>query len=153
VLKKAVFGLWLAVVFAATATAQYPTPVEGDFVISNFRFTSGETLPQLRLHEAAIAASMKTDDANDLLYQIEAWHDYNPGPDLEKIRAPLFAVNSADDLVNPPELGILDREIKRVPKGRAVVVPMSPETPGHGTHTIAAVWKQYLAELLSISGH
>ncbi len=102
--------------------------------------------------DAAIAGPMKTDDANDILYQIEASHDYDPGPGLEKIRAPLFAVNSADDLVNPPELGILEREIKRVPKGRAVVVPMSPETRGHGTHTIAAVWKNYLEELLSISG-
>jgi len=86
-----------------------------------------------------------------LLYQIEASRDYNPGPDLEKIRAPLLAVNSADDLINPPELGILEREIKRVPKGRAVVLPMSPETRGHGTHTVAVVWKQYLGELLAAS--
>jgi homoserine O-acetyltransferase len=102
--------------------------------------------------DRSIEASMKNDDANDVLYQIEASHDYDPGPDLEKIRAPLFAVNSADDLINPPELGILEREIKRVPKGRSVVVPAGPETRGHGTHTIAAVWKNYLAELLSASG-
>jgi homoserine O-acetyltransferase len=90
-------------------------------------------------------------DANDLLFQIEASRDYDPGPDLEKIRAPLLAVNSADDLVNPPELGILEREIKRVPKGRAIVIPLSPETRGHGTHTMAAVWKNYLEELLAAS--
>ena len=101
--------------------------------------------------DLAIADWLKTDDANDLLYQIEASRDYNPGPDLEKIRAPLLAVNSADDLINPPELGILEREIKRVPKGRAVVLPMSPETRGHGTHTVAVVWKQYLGELLAAS--
>jgi homoserine O-acetyltransferase len=95
---------------------------------------------------------MKNDDANDVLYQLESSRDYDPGPDLEKIRAPLFAVNSADDLVNPPELGILEHEIKRVPKGRAVVVPFGPETRGHGTHTIARVWEKYLAELLSSSG-
>ena len=100
--------------------------------------------------DAAIADSLKTADANDV-YQIEASHDYNPGPDLEKIRAPLFAVHSADDLINPPELGILEREIKRVSKGRAVVLPLTPETRGHGTHTVAAVWKQYLEELLAIS--
>ena len=94
---------------------------------------------------------MKTDDANDILYQVEASHDYDPGPDLDKIRAPLLAINSADDLINPPELGILEREIKRVPKGRAVIVPMSPETRGHGTHTIAPVWKTYLEELLTRS--
>ena len=99
--------------------------------------------------DAAVALSVKTEDANDLLYQVEASRDYNPGPDLEKIRAPLIAVNSADDLINPPELGILEREIKRVPRGRAVVLPTSPETRGHGTHTIAAIWKQYLSDLLS----
>src|SRR6266571_1738377 len=102
--------------------------------------------------DSSIAASLKTADANDMLYQIEASHDYDPGPDLEKIRAPLLAVNSADDLINPPELGILEHEIKRVSKGRAVVIPLSPETRGHGTHTIAAVWKRYLEELLSLSG-
>jgi homoserine O-acetyltransferase/O-succinyltransferase len=101
-----------------------------------------------RLDEA-MAAALKEDDANDVLYQIEASRDYDPGPDLEKIRAPLFAVNSADDLINPPELGILEREIRRVPKGRAVVVPQSPDTRGHGTHTIAKVWRQYLQELLT----
>ena len=71
---------------------------------------------------------------------------------LEKIRAPLYAVNSADDFIDPPELGILEREIKRVPKGRAFLIPLSPETRGHGTHTIAALWKQHLAELLKVSG-
>jgi homoserine O-acetyltransferase len=101
--------------------------------------------------DAAIADSLKTADANDVLLQIEASRDYDPGPDLEKIRAPLLAVNSADDLINPPELGILEREIARVPKGRAVVVPLSPETRGHGTHTVAAVWKRYLEELLTAS--
>jgi homoserine O-acetyltransferase len=101
--------------------------------------------------DAAIASSLKTADANDVLYQVAASRDYDPGPDLEKIRAPLLAINSADDLINPPELGILEREIKRVPKGRALVLPQSPETRGHGTHTIAALWKQYLQELLTAS--
>lgn len=112
-------------------------------------------LPTLARSDAAldssIAASLKTTDANDVLYQVEASRDYDPGPDLEKIRAALLAVNSADDLINPPELGILEHEIKRVPNGRAVVVPLSPETRGHGTHTIAAVWKRYLEELLALS--
>ncbi len=98
--------------------------------------------------DEAVAASMKSADANDVLYQIEASYDYDPGPGLEKIRAPLLAINSADDLINPPELGILEREIKRVPKGRVVVIPLSADTRGHGTHTIAAVWKTYLDELL-----
>jgi homoserine O-acetyltransferase/O-succinyltransferase len=104
-----------------------------------------------RAFDAAISATLQSSDANDVLYQVEASYDYDPGPDLEKIRAPLLAVNSADDLINPPELGILEREVRRVANGRAVIVPLSPETRGHGTHTIAAVWKGYLEELLKLS--
>jgi homoserine O-acetyltransferase/O-succinyltransferase len=103
-----------------------------------------------RLDEA-MASALKTADANDVLYQIESSFDYDPGPGLEKIRAPLVAINSADDLVNPPELGILEREIKRVARGRAIVVPFGPDTRGHGTHTIATIWKSYLEELLKLS--
>jgi len=95
-----------------------------------------------------VADYMKTSDANDVLYALEASHDYDPGPNLDKIRAPLLAINSADDLINPPELGILEREIKRVPHGRAIVIPLSDKTRGHGSHTIAALWKDQLAKLL-----
>ncbi len=102
--------------------------------------------------DTAMARAVKGADANDMLYQVECSRDYDPGPDLGKIRAPLLAVNSADDLINPPELGILEREIQRVPKGRAVVIPLGPETRGHGTHTIAAVWKRHLEGLLESSG-
>ena len=98
--------------------------------------------------DAAVADAVRGSDANDVLYQIEASHDYDPAPALESIRAPLLAINFADDLINPPELGILEREIKRVPKGRALVVPLSAQTRGHGTHTVAAVWKQQLQALL-----
>jgi len=94
---------------------------------------------------------MKASDANDVLYALEASHDYDPGPDLEKIRAQLLAINSADDLINPPELGLLEREIKRVPKGRAIVIPLSEKTRGHGSHTIADLWKDQLADLLQRS--
>ena len=69
-----------------------------------------------------VADHLKSDDANDVLYALEASRDYDPGTNLEKIRAPLLAINSADDLINPPELGILEREIKRVPHGRAIVI-------------------------------
>jgi homoserine O-acetyltransferase/O-succinyltransferase len=91
---------------------------------------------------------VKTDDANDVLYALEASHDYDPGPNLEKVRAPLLAINSADDLINPPELGILEREINRVPKGRAIVIPTTDKTRGHGSHTVAALWKDQLMKLL-----
>jgi homoserine O-acetyltransferase len=91
---------------------------------------------------------IKTDDANDVLYALEASHDYDPGPNLEKIQAPLLAINSADDLINPPELGVLEREIKQVPHARVIVIPFSDKTRGHGSHTLAALWKDQLAELL-----
>ncbi len=94
---------------------------------------------------------VKTGDANDVLYAVEASRDYDPGPALEKIRVPLLAINSADDLINPPELGILEREIKRVPQGRAVVIPLSDKTRGHGSHTVAALWKEQLVDLLKRS--
>lgn len=99
--------------------------------------------------EASVSDAMKNLDANDVLYQVSASWDYDPGPALEKIRAPLLAVNSADDLINPPELGILEREIPRVPHGTAVLIPAGPTTRGHGTHTLAAVWKDHLAKLLT----
>lgn len=111
-----------------------------------------EQMPSLQrtdqVLEETLATAMREQDANDLLYQVGASWDYDPNPGLERIRAPLYAVNSADDLINPPELGILEREIKRVKQGKAVIIPLSKETRGHGTHTAAAVWKQYLAELL-----
>jgi homoserine O-acetyltransferase/O-succinyltransferase len=95
-----------------------------------------------------INGHVKTDDANDVLYAVEASRDYDPGPKLETIRARLLAINFADDLINPPELEILEREIKRLPKGRAVVIPLSDKTRGHGSHTIAALWKDQLVKLL-----
>jgi homoserine O-acetyltransferase/O-succinyltransferase len=98
--------------------------------------------------DAAVARGVKSEDANDLLYALAASRDYDPELGLAKIEAPLLAVNSADDLVNPPELGILEREIKRVPQGRAIVIPFSERTHGHGSHTYALLWKQYLEELL-----
>lgn len=87
-------------------------------------------------------------DANDMLYQLDASRDYNPAPDLEQIKAPLYAISFADDQVNPPELGILEREIERVKRGRYILIPISDQTWGHRTHSILQVWQHYLAELL-----
>src|SRR5215472_4157011 len=92
-------------------------------------------------------------DANDLMYAVNSSRNYDPSPNLEKITAPMMYINSADDFINPPELGIADREIKRVKNGKFVLLPITDETRGHGTHTRAAVWKQYLAELLQKSSH
>jgi homoserine O-acetyltransferase len=88
-------------------------------------------------------------DANDLLYQVEASADYDASADLDNVRASVMWVNSADDFVNPPELGIAEREIKRLKNGRFVLLPASDQTHGHGTHSWAAVWRQYLEQLLA----
>jgi homoserine O-acetyltransferase len=92
-------------------------------------------------------------DANDLLYAVSASRDYDPSAKLETIQVPVMFVNSADDFINPPELGIAEREIKKVKKGKFVLLPASQKTYGHGTHTHAAVWQEYLKELLEESGH
>jgi len=123
--------LWLMGSNPVLRQAEAPTLAQADQVI-----------------DAYVEENLKTHDANDALYAVSASHDYDPGPGLEKIQAPLVAVNSADDLINPPELGILEREIKRVPHGRAIVIPYSERTRGHGSHTEAALWKDQLVELL-----
>jgi len=89
-----------------------------------------------------------TADANDFLYQWDASRDYNPAPGLERIRASLLAINSADDERNPPELGIMERELKRIANGRLYLIPASAETRGHGTTAMAKFWKAQLQELL-----
>jgi homoserine O-acetyltransferase len=104
-----------------------------------------------RLYDEQVQARLAQTDANDMLYAFEASRDYDPAPALESIRAPLLAINSADDEVNPPELGILEREIRRVPRGRALVLPTSAATRGHGTHSRPEVWKDHLAALLAES--
>jgi homoserine O-acetyltransferase len=92
-------------------------------------------------------------DANDFLYAVNASRDYDPSPGLDKIKAPVLFINSADDFINPPELGIAEREIKKVKNGKFVLLPTSQQTYGHGTHTHATVWQGYLKELLDESGH
>jgi homoserine O-acetyltransferase len=102
-----------------------------------------------RFLETRTNSYLKTLEPNDMIYQYDASRDYNPAPHLEQIKAPLYAINSADDQVNPPELGILDREIKRVKRGRYILIPTSDLTSGHGTHSNPAIWGKYLAELLA----
>jgi homoserine O-acetyltransferase len=88
-------------------------------------------------------------DANDLLYQIESSRDYDPSDQLERITAPVLAINSADDFINPPELGVMERLMKRVQRGRYALIPTSAVTRGHGTHTVAAAWKAYFAPFVA----
>ncbi|HEY3730964.1 MAG TPA: alpha/beta fold hydrolase [Steroidobacteraceae bacterium] len=101
--------------------------------------------------DAAIDAALPLHDTTDYLYLIEASRDYDPGPRLEQIRAPLLAVNFNDDLINPPELGILERDIRRVPGGRMILTPSTVDSRGHDTMMAASVWKQHLVQLLDIT--
>ena len=133
-LKTGAAMLWLVSSNPIQRQREAPTLVQADREIEDY-----------------VVDYMKTGDANDLVYQLDASHDYDPGPGLEKIRAPLLAVNSADDLVNPPELGVLEHEIKRVPHGRALVIPLSDRTRGHQTHSLPVLWKADLDKLLQDS--
>jgi homoserine O-acetyltransferase len=94
------------------------------------------------------SAFLATRDANDTIFQFASSRDYSPSHDLEKITAPFVLVNSADDFINPPELGIAEREIKRVKRGKFVLIPASESTHGHGTHTWAVFWDKELKALL-----
>jgi len=103
--------------------------------------------------ERTFPARAANTDANDMIYAYESSRFYNPEPNLDKIKAPLYAINSADDMVNPPELGISEREIKKVKRGRFILIPISDQTRGHGTHSMPSIWGKYLAELLEESKH
>jgi homoserine O-acetyltransferase len=97
---------------------------------------------------SVLQASRSNFDANDLIYALDASRNYDPSPALEKISSYVLAINSADDFINPPELGIAEREIKRVKNGRVLLIPGSPDTAGHGTTGSAKWWKKELEELL-----
>jgi len=98
-----------------------------------------------------VASRSATQDANDMLYALNSSRNYDPSGQLGKITAPVMFVNSADDFINPPELGIAEQKIKEVKNGRFVLIPASSQTHGHGTHTWAAIWQPYLKELLERS--
>jgi homoserine O-acetyltransferase len=100
---------------------------------------------------ARTARSVAAQDANDMIYQFQASREYNPSPHLSRITAPLFAVNSADDQVNPPELGLMEGEIGKVARGRYILIPISDATRGHGSHSVPALWAGYLKELLEMT--
>jgi homoserine O-acetyltransferase len=138
---------------------EYTTqPKSAHFASVFFSFaTSGgsqalyKAAPTREKADALLDARMKAPfpaDANDTLYQWDSSRDYNPSPSLERIQAALLAINSADDERNPPENGVLEREIKRVKNGRVFLIPGSPETAGHGTTGQARFWKKQLEELL-----
>jgi homoserine O-acetyltransferase/O-succinyltransferase len=88
-------------------------------------------------------------DANDLLYAFDASREYDPSSALERIQAPVLAINSADDVINPPELGLMERLVPRVRRIRYVLIPTGPDTHGHGTHSWPALWQEYLRTFLA----
>jgi homoserine O-acetyltransferase/O-succinyltransferase len=99
-------------------------------------------------YETQIKSRLATADANDMLYQFSASREYDPSAKLETITAAVLAINSADDPVNPPELGLMERLMPRVKRGRYVLIPTSDQTRGHGTHSLPAIWGRYLADFL-----
>ena len=101
---------------------------------------------------AWLDARFRTMDANDMLFAFDASRDYDPEPLLDRITAPVLAINSADDLVNPPELGLMERLMPRVKHGRYLLLPISAETRGHGTHTVASVWREQFSAFLESLG-
>lgn len=138
---------------------EYKTPpvgIEGAFyalaVMTSSPKTMQQQMPTKELADQGfdrmIARDLKAYDANDMLYQFASSGDYNPEPELEKIQCYLMAVNSADDQVNPPDLGVMKPNIQRVKHGQYILIPDGPDTRGHGTHTLAKVWKNHLVDLL-----
>jgi homoserine O-acetyltransferase len=101
--------------------------------------------------DSTIARTNATTDANNMIYYLDASRNYDPSPALARITVPVMWVNSADDFVNPPELGLAETMVHQMPRAKFVLIPISDATRGHGTHTQAAVWKDYLIELLNES--
>ncbi len=127
------------------------------FVLVSCPLCEQKMYPTQQLADQAAEAFMKRElavtDANDMLYAFDSSRTYDPSPELGKIKAWVMAINSADDQVNPPELNIVPKEIKKVRHGQFVLLPISDKTRGHGTHSLPAVWMQYLVKLLNESAH
>jgi homoserine O-acetyltransferase len=123
------------------------------FIMTSAPLVQHHQAPTRATADSAILAYIdrqsSTHDANDVIYAFEASRDYDPSANLESITIPVLAINSADDFVNPPELGLMEKLITRVPHGRYVLIPISDKTRGHGTHSVPAVWHDYLAEFLT----
>ena len=136
-------------------------PAQGMRTVANLSIIAGANASALQAEfptrgaaEAALDRGFsgfmaRGNDANDSIYWYDSSRTYNPAPLLSKITVPVLWINSADDFINPPELGIAEREVKKMPRARFILIPASPETKGHGTHTWAKFWKADLAKLLA----
>jgi homoserine O-acetyltransferase len=139
---------------------EYKTePMQGIRNANELSFVMGSSPLQLQKNEStrqqaeqfidSYLAKRDADvDANDMIFYFNASRNYDPSPNLERITVPVLWMNSADDFINPPELGIAEKMVERMPKARFILLPISDMTRGHGTHTVAAVWKDYLAEFM-----
>jgi homoserine O-acetyltransferase len=138
-------------------------PVDGLRIASDILIIAGSAPLQMQksyptrdaadaYEEQATDKNVSTLDANDFLYQVSASSDYDPSSALDKIKAPMMWINSADDFINPPELGIAEKMVTQIKHGKFVLIPTSDQTHGHGTHTWADLWKGHLEELLNESG-
>ena len=113
-----------------------------------------EQFPTREKAEAYLASSFEArskgdTDANDQIYQLDSSRNYNPAPGLSKITVPVLWINSSDDFINPPELGLAQKQARKMPRARFILIPYSPLTKGHGTHTWAKFWKKDLAKLMA----
>ncbi len=133
-LKTAIEMLMIMGSSALQMQKQAPTRDEADAYLDNF-----------------IQSHLTTTDANDFLYQFNSSRNYDPSQNLSKITVPVMAINSADDYINPPELNIASEMIKKVTLGKFILLPITDQTRGHGTHTLPAIWQNYLEELLEES--
>ena len=136
--KEGLTGAILAMMFMVSSPLQW-----------QLKAPTRETAEQMM--DKMVARYLSVLDANDMIYAFDASRDYNPAPYLTKISAPLYAINSADDQVNPPELGLMEKEIMNVKKGKYILLPITDKTSGHGTHSNPTIWGKYLEELMSIS--
>lgn len=127
------------------------------FVMGSAPLVQQKAAPTRQAAEAYIddrlAKTTAAADANDLIYQFDASRNYDPSAKLSSITVPVMWINSADDFINPPELGIAETMVGRMPHARFIDIPISDATRGHGTHTQASVWQQHLVELLRQSAH
>jgi homoserine O-acetyltransferase/O-succinyltransferase len=146
---------WLDGEYRSEPTQGLRTANEMLFVMGSSPLLLQKRAPTRAAAEAYIdeylKRSMASTDANDLIFYINASRNYDPSANLGRITVPVLYINSADDYINPPELGIAETLAKRMPQCRFILIPTSDATHGHGTHTQAALYKDYLLELLKQS--
>jgi homoserine O-acetyltransferase len=148
---------WKGGDYEAEPTAALRTAIDLQAMAGSAPQQMQKALPSRDTADAYVArltsAELADLDANDTMYQTNSSRDYDPSARLGEIVAPVMWVNSADDFINPPELGIAEQEVKKIKRGTFILLPIGPNTHGHGTHTWAINWKDRLLQLLADSAH